>query len=202
MGLNKREVVIDADFFNKFTEKDPSGVLFLMIMDEMNTMPVMHEYVYSDELMGNITTAGLVKMGHIKIYKYQDYINKNNETDYKEKFRRAYKDFNYEDFAGDVFTYRQCQQSLGEIRSTLMAWYMNIGIFMSDDGGAKQYIETKLNSAKRRINVYNVYDTLHQIALKDTRNVKWTDIKATAKSSFEFSLDKYTEIRNLWCKQK
>jgi hypothetical protein len=177
----KREVVIDTDYFKKFTEKCPSGELFLRIMDEMNVSPVMHSYVYTEELMDNRTAIELVEKNEIKIYNYSNFIDENNINDYEDKFKRAYKDFNFKEFDRNIYEYRHDKESLGEIRSTLMAWYMNINIFMSDDREAELFVTGKLSNHRRKIIVYNVYDTLKEISLKSTKNIRWSDVKATAK---------------------
>ncbi|AKN34245.1 hypothetical protein Ccar_24315 [Clostridium carboxidivorans P7] len=198
LAEDKREVVIDTDFFIKFTEKDSTGKLFIKIMNEMNVTPVMHHYVYTEELMGNSTAKQLVESGSIKVYNHSDFLNQSNEERYKENFKKAYKAFNYQDFAGDVFTYRHDKESLGEIRSSLMAFHMGIGIFMSDDGGAKKYVVNQLSSRKHKISVYNVYDTLKNIGEKQVKYLSWSEIKATAKFAFEKIPEKLEEINNIW----
>lgn len=87
MENSKREVVIDADFFNKFTEKDTSGQLFIKIMDEIGVVPVMHKYVYLEELHGNILAKSLVGDGIIKIYDYNDFITYENKRNYEGRIK-------------------------------------------------------------------------------------------------------------------
>lgn len=198
MENNKGQAVIDTDFFIKFTEKDSTGQLFLKIMDEMGFNPVIHNYVFKEELLGNSIAKKLVESDHIKILDYNDYINPSNQSDYEVKFIRLYRDFNSQDFEGDIYTYRHEKESLGEIRSSLMAWYLGINILMSDDGGAKYYITSRLGSRRHRIEVYNVYDTLKLIGQKEVRNLKWSDIKATAKAVFENAENKYNDINETW----
>ena len=115
MTNEKRKVAIDADFFNKFTECDPSGEFFLKIVNELNIMPVMHSYIVEYELAGNPTAKKLIDEKKITVYDYSDYVNEDNEQSYNENFRRAYRTLNYQEFDGkgkDEFTYHRRKENL------------------------------------------------------------------------------------------
>lgn len=200
MENSKGQAVIDADFFNKLTEKDSSGGLFLRVMEEMGYNPIMHKYVLDEELFCNKTARQLVEKGYIKVLDHTDFLTSGNKNDYEEKFRNLYKYFNFQEFSGDVYTYRHCQQNLGEIRSSLMAWYLGINILMSDDKSAKYYITSRLSSRRHKVLVYNVYDVLKMIGQKKTRSIKWAGVKATAKAAFANTEDLYNDIYNIWHK--
>lgn len=198
MENSKGQAVIDADFFIKLTEKDSSGELFLRVMEEMGYCPIMHQYVLDEELLGNQTAKQLVEKGHIKVLDHNDFLTSKIKNDYEEKFKNLYKCFNSQDFTGDVYTYRHCQQNLGEIRSSLMAWYLGIDILMSDDKSAKYYITSRLSSRRHRIEVYNVYDALKMIGQKRIKKIKWSEVKVTAKAAFAIKEDWYNEIYHIW----
>lgn len=198
MAEEKREVAIDADFFKKLTEKDVSGELFLKIMDELNISPVMHEYVYSYELNGNPTARKLKESGIIKIYNYPDYINASNGQAYQSNFERAYDYFNAKKFKGDVYSYHHSEESLGEIRTSLMALYLKIDLFMSDDGDAKSFVTNRLSSRRHKITVYNIYDTLVELHNLENLSIKWSEVKGMAKRVFERAMYKYDAINELW----
>lgn len=197
MENNKGQAVIDADFFNKFTDKDPTGQLFLRVMDEMGFSPIMHKYVLEEELLGNPIAKDLVEKGYIKILDYNDFLSSSNKSDYEEKFTMLYRSFNSQKFSNDIYAYRHAKENLGEIRSSLMAWYLGIDILMSDDAGAKYYIKSRLNSRRHRIEVYSVYDVLKAIGQKKDKNIKWAEVKVTAKAAFGTG-DKYNDIAGIW----
>lgn len=196
MTEDKKEIVIDTDIFIKFTIIDTSGTIFLKIMDIMNVNPVMHAYVYNEELMGNATARYLVDNDFIKIYDYRDYLIDSEKGAYIALFNTAYKYFNYKNFSGNVFTYRMKEESLGEIRSSLMAYYLGIDMFMSDDGEAKAYIVDRLRNNKHWIEVYNLYDTLYELKSLGSKSFSWQGIKSIAKS--ELSRDKYDALNTYW----
>lgn len=197
--MENREAVIDADFFNNLTEKDRSGGTFLSVMSGMCVKPVMHRYVVEEELMGNSTLQCLIDNGSIAIRDYSDFITEQNKQDYIDLFNMAYKMMNYKTFSEDPFTYRRCKENLGEIRSSLMAWFLNIEYFMTDDGQAKQFVCSNLNNSRRKINVYNIYDIFMNIDLSTT-SLKWSNIKPILNTVFEKRQKLFDEIRNRWVK--
>ena len=196
MANDIKEVAIDADFFRKLTENDRDGTLFLKIMDELNRKPVMHEYVYSYELGDSSVVKKLKERGDIVVYTHSEYVK--DIEQYKTLFGSAYQYFNYKEFKGDVISYHHEKESLGEIRTSIMAYYMKIDLFMSDDGGAKTYVLNRLNSRRHRIDVYNVYDTLRVIGELQDKKIKWSEIKGMAKAAFAKTEKKYESINKIW----
>lgn len=157
----------------------------------------MHKYVLEEELFCNPTVKELVEKGYIEIIDYNDFLNPRNKSDYEDKFNNFYKTFNSQEFSGNIYTYRHAGENLGEIRSSLMAWYLGIEILMSDDKAAKYYVTERLSSRRRKIYVYNVYDILITIGQKNDKKIRWEEVKATAKAAFGTS-DKYNDIVNVW----
>ena len=79
-----------------------------------------------------------------------------------------------------------------------MAFYMNIDLFMSDDGGAKSFVQTQLSSRRHKIDVYNIYDTLEEIYKIPNRSIKWNEIKGFAKFVFANANYKYKKLNEIW----
>lgn len=196
MANDIKEVAIDADFFRKFTENDRDGILFMKVMGELSRKPVIHEYVYEYELGDNATVKKLKEKGDIIVYTHDDYIK--NEQAYRALFDMAYQYFNYKSFTENVFTYHHEKESLGEIRTSIMAYYKGIDLFLSDDGGAKSFVMNRLSSRRNRIDVYNIYDTLKVIGTLENKQLKWSEVKGMAKAAFQKSKEKYDDINKIW----
>lgn len=199
MTDDDNRVLIDTDFFIRFTESNPDGELFLAVMEELNKKPVMHEYVFQYELNGNASAKKLVSEGKIQILSYDSFINEINDNNYKILFCKLYKVFNYQEFqprSGDVYTYQHEKENLGEIRSALMAFYVGIDLLLSNDGSAKSNVRTYLSSDRHPISVLNVYDTLELIAKKRNKELKWSEIKGLAKRVL--SEKRYDMINSMW----
>lgn len=199
MTKEKRQIAIDADFFNKFTEENPDGELFLSVMEEFDAFPIMHEYVYGYELAANATVKKLKSEHKIKIIKDDDYLKTPESREkYENDFKRAYKILNGTDLTcPDVFKYCHQKENLGEIRSALMAIRINVDLFMSDDGGAKTFVTQHLSSRRHRLTVYNIFDTLKIIGEKDDKTIQWKQIKGFAKRVIK-SKDKVEVINQIW----
>lgn len=199
MSNDKKDVVIDTDFFRKLTNNLTSEELFLKIMEEINKTPVMHEFVFKEELHEHSLVKKLKDGGFLKVYSFHDYLNDANLDDFKEKFNAAYKKLNYQTFPEtDILAYRKCEESLGEIHSSLMAWYMNMDIMMSDDVDAKHYVTTMLTSRNKKIEVLNIFDILLHIGKMSNRNLKWKDVKGMAGRVLTKESKKYEHIKEFW----
>lgn len=136
--------------------------------------------------------------GKIKVYKYSDYITLSNIKAYENNFEKAYVYFNAKKFIGDIYTYHHQKESLGEVRTSLMALYLGIDLFMSDDGDAKSFVTNRLSSRRHKIMVYNIYDTLVALHELENTSIKWADVKGMAKRVFENTRHKYDGINELW----
>lgn len=198
MAEEKRKVAIDADFFLKLTEKQNSGELFIKIIDEMNVLPVMHQYVYEDELYLNSVAHDLVDQGIMQVVQYKDFLQDTEKLRYEDNFRNAYQYFNMKAMTDNVYSYKKKGESLGEIRTALMAVYMGIDLFMSDDGGAKMFVKSRLHSDRHPLAVYSVYDTLLCIAQKADKKLLWKDVKGCAKAVFKNRKILYHNLNEVW----
>lgn len=199
MTKEKEQIAIDADFFNKFTEENPDGELFLSVMKEFNAFPIMHEYVYEYELAANTTAKKLKNENKIKIIKYNDYLpTPESRSKYENDFKKAYKIMNGSDLTvSDIFTYHREKENLGEIRSALMAIRMNVNLFMSDDRGAKTFVTNHLSSRRHRLAVYNIYDTLEEIGKKEYKDMTWKQVRGFVKRVIK-SPEEVEEINRIW----
>lgn len=70
MPIDKTLAAIDTDFFLAFTEDNKNTFLFLTVMDALNLSPVMHIYVYEQELGASGVAKELVRDGVVFGYKY------------------------------------------------------------------------------------------------------------------------------------
>ena len=194
------QVAVDTAFLSKLTEEDQRGVLFKNIMLQMRRSPVMHQYVYKEELHGNMSARNLVEEGSVQLVQFADFLkNKADMAFYEGLFRQAYKGMNGRELpkTADVFTYRHEKENIGEIHTALMAQYLNIDLMVSHDDGAKKYIEEHMSSRRHELTVWNIQDVFKALAFCDRDIVKWRDIKGVAKRLF--GQDKrYMMIHDSW----
>lgn len=193
---------IDSDFFQKLTEFNKDGELFSKIMCDLGRRPVMHKYVAKEELLG--VCSGLIEKLGIDIISCDDFLGDDpiQRAHYAIMFRDLYKFFCGCDFPDteDVYTYTKKGESLGEIRTALMAVWENIDMFLSDDGAAKTNIMKHIHSSRCKIEVYNIYDTLLAIGNSHSRKLKWQDVKGLAKRMGQRRSNPqyYEDIKKTW----
>lgn len=201
-----REVVVDTDYFNFITLNCTDKDLFLVVMNEMQFFPVLHEYVYEEELHECSFVKNLVKDGNIKIIRYTDFLlNEKKMKEYKRLAEYGYEMMNGETFDNtkDIVCYHHEKENLGEIHSITLARMLKLDCFMSNDGGARSYVENHLNNNKSQIiTIYNIEDTFNYIHKNIQTSLNWGRIKNVIKqyknSGLKANLERYERIRNVW----
>lgn len=79
-----------------------------------------------------------------------------------------------------------------------MALHLNIDLMVSDDNGAKNYIEKNLSSKRHKLSVQNIPDVLLSLASSDRCFLHWQDIKGLIKRLYGKNSKIYIEIRKCW----
>ena len=128
MENKMQKAVIDADFFIKLTEyASDNGKIFCQVMDDLGVQPIMHRYVAEVELKRAESLKKLIDEGKIRIIDYDEYIDRNDDENYKYYFQCAYERMKCFDFPDeeDIYTYHAIDENLGEIRSIYLARQLN-----------------------------------------------------------------------------
>lgn len=60
-------------------------------------------------------------------------------------------------------TRHHAKRNMGEIHSLILAHYLGIPVFMSNDSGAKQLAQSRINSSTSHIAVKNVCEVFYEI---------------------------------------
>lgn len=175
-----RVVAIDTDFFIKFTELDEKRTLFERVMEALQVELVMHSYVFKYELKHSQIAKEMVDSGYIKVYSEADFLSEDRAV-YEMLFRTAYKSFNHVEFEHDFYQYKHAGESLGEIRTALMALSMGIDLMMTDDREAKTYISNRISSARNKIEVCTILDVLMKVDELKKSGIEWKEVKGFAK---------------------
>lgn len=181
--MDNKKVVLDADFFRKFTDNESNTKVLEKLLSDLGYSPVMHHYVATRELRNNKMLENLKKQGKIEIIRDSDFILDDELEDYDSYFRNAYRKVNALDLDEDVnileygYTKDVYHESLGEIRSIYLARKLKYDVFLSNDNGSKQIVDY-VNSRRHHIDVYNVAETLFKcknvgttLVFKDLKNV-------------------------------
>lgn len=196
--MSKTTTIIDCDFFNHITETSKDIKCFNDVISDLNIEPVMHEYVYNEELFSNKCAKDMVAEGLLKIEKFNEFIDDNNEREYVRYLEEFYKYANGKSVQYvncNYRTYRKSKENLGEIHSICLALIKKYQLFLSDDYGAKSL--NAIIEKKSQIRVKNIYDVFADVAIMKN--------KITTKESFikvmrfkGHSKDEIKNIKNIW----
>ena len=163
--MSKIVTIIDCDFFNHITESSKDIKNFEALIKDLNIQPIVHEYVYKEELFSNNCAKKMLECGLLKEEKFDDFINEKNKNEYIRYFETFYKYANGMDIVykkNNYKTYRKSGENLGEIHSLCLALIKVYPMFLSDDSGAK-----RLNASiekKSKIMIKNIYEVYEDIA--------------------------------------
>ena len=124
--IERQKVIVDTDFMNYMTRgKDGLEYYFDKIVDDLKLEPVVHEFLYEKEMMGNPLVSKLVREKRLTVIKYQDFLTDLDDTYYSNLFSDLYKFCNDRplNFGKANFrTYQESEANLGEIHSVILAF--------------------------------------------------------------------------------
>jgi len=180
--MGKTEAVLDSDFIQgllKWGTKD----FFKQLMDELDVTPLVHSYVAEVELQYCIAAKELISENYIKVIPYSQYLLTDvdrqlyNEMVWDVLDKISEKDLppqKYQDVFRDDF--RLTEYSIGEILSELMARYLKVPLFASNDEGAKKVAQYHINSQQYILEVKNVAELLQEVGSNEN-SLRWRDVK-------------------------
>lgn len=180
--MGKTEAVLDSDFIQgllKWGTKD----FFKQLMDELDVTPLVHSYVAEVELQYCIAAKDLISENYIKVIPYSQYLLTDvdrqlyNEMVWDILDKISEKDLppqKYQDVFRDDF--RLTEYSIGEILSELMARYLKVPLFASNDEGAKKVAQYHINSQQYILEVKNVAELLQEVGSNEN-SLRWRDVK-------------------------
>lgn len=171
--IERQKVIVDTDFMNYMTRgKDGLEYYFDKIVDDLKLEPVVHEFLYEKEMMGNPLVSKLVREKRLTVIKYQDFLTDLDDTYYSNLFSDLYKFCNDRplNFGKANFrTYQESEANLGEIHSVILALYTEYPLFLSNDNGSKTMATTKINTELYQLDVKNVIDVFDELStMKNT----------------------------------
>ena len=81
----------------------------------------------------------------------------------------------------DVVTQHHSKKNMGEIHSLILAQYMGLPIFMSNDNGAKNLAKSRINTQGYKIEVMNVCDVFCEIKRNGTIQIDKKAVRSILK---------------------
>lgn len=163
------QVLVDSDFCNMIAPGNniPKEKAFVKsIFDSLGKAPIIHTFVYNEELLTNSAIKELVEESYIEIIEYDAFLTEDwYKTQYIDDFVDYYDYMNSGAIPAkfDEIIKHRAKKNMGEIHSLILAHYLEIPIFMSNDRGAKQLAQSKIDSSTYHIVVKNVCEVFCDI---------------------------------------
>lgn len=194
-------VVIDSDFCNMIApgnniEKEKEFVR--SIFNSLQKKPVVHIFVSEQELLTNKVIKELVEENFIDVINYDTFLPAEIfKTQYAETFADFYNFMNGESIEKvfDVITKHHSKKNMGEIHSLILAQYMGIPIFMSNDNGAKNLAKSKINTQSFSIDVMNVCEVFCEIKRNGTIQIDKKAVRSILKERRDW-IEIYNNLEN------
>ena len=196
-----KKVLIDTCFINKFKDGTKLSDDFALLMEEMMFSPVIHPYVYKNEMALFDFIRGAVEKNVISIASYEDFIqNDVVKLYYSNLFKDIYNEFverlvrsgspkadktvflTAED---NVFEIRKSGSSIGDVHIIMMSLFMGIPIILSEDSDMDmiyQIAKNKIQSKKTALKVYRFSDIIDELEKKDNCKILHKDLKRIKRS--------------------
>jgi len=159
-------------------------VFIRSIFDSLQKRPVVHIFVFQQELLANVAVKELVDERFIEVIEYNSFLPAEIfKTQYAETFADFYNFMNGEviDEAFDAITKHHAKKNMGEIHSLILAQYMNIPIFMSNDNGARSLVNSKINTQSFSVTVKNVCEVFCDVKLYGLMQIDKKSVRAILK---------------------
>lgn len=171
-------VVIDSDFCNMIApgnniEKEKEFVR--SIFNSLQKKPVVHIFVSEQELLTNKVIKELVEETFADFYNFMN----------GESIEKVF----------DVITKHHSKKNMGEIHSLILAQYMGIPIFMSNDNGAKNLAKSKINTQSFSIDVMNVCEVFCEIKRNGTIQIDKKAVRSILKERRDW-IEIYNNLEN------
>lgn len=167
-------VLVDSDFCNMIAPGNniPKEKVFVKsIFNSLDKLPVIHTFVYNEELLDSGAIKELVEESYIEIIDYDAFLTENwHKTQYVDDFVDYYDYMNSEAIPAEFaeITRHRAKKNMGEIHSLILAHYLGIPLFMSNDRGAKRLAQSKINSLACHIAIKNVCEIFCEIKQNDS----------------------------------
>ncbi len=199
----KQEVAIDTDFFDKLSKIGEKEEQLKKIVEELDYKLVVHPYIDARELDMNSHYIRLKEEGYIRIISYDEFLKAEDRVLYDYYFHILYQELTGKELRlpqeRTIFDYYRAGSSFGEIHSVLMAAFMKIPIFLSDDSDA-EYVGTRaktlFNSSRYSLQVYNIVKVLTMVAEKEESSFEKTELVELVKKTGHPKAK--SEIKQAW----
>lgn len=175
--MNKPEAIVDTCFLHKFSKEGKNVELLKKILQNLDFQPIIHPYIWKNELEMYSYIEKLKNDGMIRIASYEEFLLDEDDTElYTQQFKELYKHLGeYYEMTGskkradalpdncDIFSYRKSGTSIGDVHVILMAAYSDIPVIFTEDGdipALRSIAKRKISNESYQMEIYNALGAL------------------------------------------
>lgn len=194
------KAILDNDIIEVFDNiKKDKNEIFKTFFTDFDKEPQINEFVYEHEaLLSKPFINSLLCEGSLNLIKHDSYITNINEALYKQNFKALYFLLNGKTIDDDKIFQKGSKENKGEIHSILCAHYLQIAIFMSNDGHSRMLLN-RLKSNRNNLKIYRMFDGCKEIATKEDCMIKKRQLDAIASN---FNSEEQRELSQIWNNRK
>ncbi len=208
--MEKQRAIVDTCFLQKIAAEGIHVDNIRIIIDTLGYIPVAHKYVVEQEFGLHSYLKTLVDDGYIMVIEYDEFLEDSfSRILYEIQFRDIYNEMrSYLQKCGgpkqmpeliipkgyDIYTHHIGGSSMGDVHMILMASFMRLPIFLSEDSDIallRDIAGRRLSLSSYQLRIYDTLELLKRIAAGN-------DVKLTHKE-FE-KIVKQVGERNNWAK--
>lgn len=172
-------------------DEEKENAFVKSIFESLKQRPVLHPFVYHEELLTNVTIKKLVNEGFIEVLRYDTFITDDSfKRQYIDTFADFYFFMNNEPIERtfNAITKHRAKRNMGEIHSLIMAQYLSIPLFMSNDGGAKNLASSRINTQAQVVVVKNVLEVFTDVKINGVFPIDKKVVRSILKQRREWYL--------------
>ncbi len=213
--MGKTEVIVDTCFLQKLSSEGQAIHNIKKVLDELEYTPVVHPYIYAQELSLHSYFVRLVDSGYIRVIDYNEF-----QTDATDKQTyEAYYDVLYEEMrktleamnspkqvgklclkkGQTIYNTHKQGSSMGDVHMILMAAYLQMPILLTEDSDIemlRNIAERRMQLGKYSLKIFNGVQLIEEIAKKKDSTMTVKEIEAILKSMRERNV--VSDIKKVW----
>ena len=181
--MSKPEALVDTCFLQKFSKEGKNVETLKKVLESLDYQPVIHPYIWENELNMFSYAEQLRKAGIIRVASYEEFLFDDDDTElYSQQFLELYVLLGeYYEITNskkrvevlppncNIFHHRKAGTSIGDVHVILMAAYSRIPVIFTEDGdisALKSIAKRKIYSDSFQMAIYNALEALEQIITK------------------------------------
>ena len=198
--MEKQRAIVDTCFLQKIAANGGCPENIRIIIDNLKYIPVAHKYVVEQEIALHDYIKKYIDDGYITTIEYNEFIGDTlSKQLYEDQFVNIYNEMReYLLNCGgkkqmpelkipkgsDIYTHHMQGSSMGDVHMILMASFMRIPVFLSEDSDIellRDIAKRRLSLSSYQLHIYDTLDLLEQIAGNANTSISHMEFKNITK---------------------